>query len=360
MSMKNTDITIGGVKIKPGTHVDLELPAASLYTQTPLKIPVHVIHGKKKGPCLFVVAGIHGDEINGVEIIRRLLRSSKFRGLNGTLIAVPIVNVYGFVSLSRYLPDRRDLNRSFPGSEKGSLASRLANVLIKEIVSNCTHGIDLHTGSIHRSNLPQVRVNLEMPGIKDYAKAFAIPVIINSNLRDGSLREACTEMEIPLIVYEGGEALRFDEVAIRAGVKGIRNVMKELGMIRTKPNAPTNKKVIEPMVARSNKWVRAPESGIVHSFKRLGADVEKGESLGVIVDPFGHEEVEILSPISGIIIGKNNLPLVNEGDAVFHIAGFEKLEIMTSQVDTLQKMGPVISEGLFSTVNHDVNTLGNK
>jgi len=356
MSTKNADINIGGITIRPGTHVDLELPAASLYTQTPLEIPVHVIHGKKKGPCLFVIAGIHGDEINGVEIIRRLLRSSKFRGLKGTLIAVPIVNVYGFVSLSRYLPDRRDLNRSFPGSERGSLASRLANVLITEIISKCTHGIDLHTGSIHRNNLPQIRVNLDIPGIEDYAKSFKIPVIINSNSRDGSLREACNEMDIPLIVYEGGEALRFDEVAIRAGVKGIRNVMKELGMIRTKPTGTTNRKVIEPMVARSNKWVRAPESGIVHSFKRLGAHVEKEESLGVIVDPFGHDEVEIISPLTGIIIGKNNLPLVNEGDAVFHIAGFEKLEIMTSQVDTIQKMGPVISEGLFDSVNHDVNT----
>ena len=355
MNTNNSDIVIGDITIKPGTHADIELPAASLYTQTPINIPVHVIHGKKKGPCLFVVAGIHGDEINGVEIIRRLLRSSKFRGLHGTLIAVPIVNVYGFVSLSRYLPDRRDLNRSFPGSEKGSLASRLANVLIKEIISKCTHGIDLHTGSIHRSNLPQIRVNLDMPGIKDYAKSFMIPVIINSNLRDGSLREACTEMDIPLIVYEGGEALRFDEVAIRAGVKGIRSVMKELGMIRTKTSGHTNKKVIEPMVAHSNKWVRAPESGIVHSFRDLGGHVKKGQSLGVIVDPFGHEEVEILSPLNGIIIGKNNLPLVNEGDAVFNIACFEELAVMTSQVDTIQKMGPVISEGLFDTVNHDVN-----
>lgn len=355
MNTTNSDLVIGGTTIKPGTHVDLELPAASLYTQTPLKIPVHVIHGKKKGPCLFVVAGIHGDEINGVEIIRRLLRSSKFRGLNGTLIAVPIVNVYGFVSLSRYLPDRRDLNRSFPGSEKGSLASRLANVLVKEIISKCTHGIDLHTGAIHRSNLPQIRVNLDIPEIEDFAKSFGIPVIINSNLRDGSLREACSEMDIPLLVYEGGEALRFDEVAIRAGVKGIRSVMKDLGMIRTKPSGVTSKKIIEPMVARSNRWVRAPESGIVHSFKGLGAHVNKGESLGVIVDPFGHEEVEIVSPLTGIIIGKNNLPLVNEGDAVLHIACFEKLAVMTSQVDRLQRMGPVVSEGLFDTVNYDIN-----
>lgn len=355
MNTKNTDITIAGTKIRPGTHADLELPAASLYTQTPLKIPVHVIHGRKKGPCLFIVAGIHGDEINGVEIIRRLLRSSKFRGLNGTIIAVPIVNVYGFVSLSRYLPDRRDLNRSFPGSEKGSLASRLANVLMTEIISKCTHGIDLHTGAINRSNLPQIRVNLEMPGIEDLARSFRMPVIINSNLRDGSLREACTEIDIPLLVYEGGEALRFDEVAIRAGVKGIRNFMKELGMIRTKVTAPGTKKMIEPMVARTNKWVRAPESGIVHYFKKLGSHVKKGEALGVIVDPFGHEEAEIMSPLSGIIIGNNNLPLVNEGDALLHIACFEELDIMTSQVETLQKMGSVISGELFDTVNNDIN-----
>lgn len=343
--MEDNNFLISGARINPGENRTLEISTANLYTQTPIKIPVHVINGKKPGPKLFVIAGIHGNEINGVEIIRRLLRSSSFKRLKGTIVAVPIVNVYGFISLSRYLPDRRDLNRSFPGSEKGSMASRLANLLIKEVINQCDYGIDLHTGAIHRSNLPHVRVNLDLESNINLAKAFNTPVILDSKIRDGSLRQACTDLGIPVLVYEGGEALRFDEFAIRAGVKGIRGIMNYLDMLSY--SSRKNKKCIIPMISRSSRWIRAHDSGIIHAFKNLGETVNKGDSLGIIVDPFGTDETPIISTVDGIIIGKSNLPLANEGDALFHIAQFKELDIVASQVNDFENIEPYISGPLF-------------
>lgn len=330
--MHNHPLEIAGTSIQPGERKTIELPAATLYTHTPVHIPVHVINGKFSGPRLFIVAAIHGDEVDGVEIIRRLLKSSRLKNLHGSLVAVPIVNVYGFIALSRYLPDRRDLNRSFPGSEQGSLASRLAFLLMTEVVRKCTHGIDIHTGAIHRSNLPQVRINLEQRGVKRLAKAFNAPVIINANLRDGSLRQACNELNIPILVYEGGEALRFDEIAIRVGVKGILGVMSELGMIEPAKNQSPKK---ESTMARSNHWIRAPHSGILRPVKKLGDAVKKGDTLGVIADPFGEGKSKITAPFKGIIIGKNNLPLINSGDALFHIAAFSRYKQVASQIDEI-------------------------
>ena len=323
-------LVINGVTIKPGTRTTIELPAGRLYTQAPMTIPVHVIHGKKPGPRLFISAAIHGDEINGVEIIRRLMKHSSLKRLHGSIIAVPIVNIHGLINHSRYLPDRRDLNRSFPGSEKGSLAARLANLFMQEIVSKSTHGIDLHTGAIHRSNLPQIRANLEDPETEMLARAFDVPVIISSNLRDGSLREAANEHGIPMLLYEAGEALRFDEVSIRAGVKGIVNVMRSLQMIQP---SRSKKKIRDPMVARSSAWVRAPDSGILRAMVPLGSRVKKGTLLGIVADPFGKREEELLSTFSGIVIGRTNLPLVNEGDALYHIARFEDISEIEAKVD---------------------------
>lgn len=324
-------LIINNTVIKPNTRTTIDLPAGRLYTHAPMTIPVHVISGKRPGPCLFVSAAIHGDEINGVEIIRRLLKMSAMKRLHGTLIAVPIVNVHGLINHSRYLPDRRDLNRSFPGSEKGSLAARLANLFMEEIVSKSTHGIDLHTGAIHRSNLPQIRANLDDEATNRLARTFDVPVIISSTLRDGSLREAAAEHGIPMLLYEAGEALRFDEVAIRAGVKGIVNVMRTLKMLppaRRKSNRP-----IDPVVARSSLWVRASEGGILRALLPLGARVKKGTLLGVVADPFGEKELQVLSPWRGIVIGRTNLPLVNEGDALYHIARFGDMEEVEAKVD---------------------------
>jgi len=331
----NSALTINGVEIEPGSRVTIDIPCGRLYTHTPMTIPVHVISGKKTGPVLFVSAAIHGDEINGVEIIRRLLKLPALKRLSGTLIAVPIVNVHGLINHSRYLPDRRDLNRSFPGSEKGSLAARLAYLFMKEIVSKSTHGIDLHTGAIHRSNLPQIRANLDDEETEKLARAFDVPVIISSNLRDGSLRESAAEYGIPMLLYEAGEALRFDEVSISAGVTGILNVMKTLGMLKTRRKK--GQKHIEPVVARSSYWIRASDSGILRALVPLGGRVKKGTLLGVVADPFGEKEVEVTSYYSGIVIGRTNLPLVNEGDALYHIARFEDIQEIEAKVDEFQE-----------------------
>ena len=235
---------IGGKSIRPGTRQTINLPMSLLSNHTPMDIPIHIIHGKKDGPRLFISAAIHGDELNGVEIIRRVLTTPRINHLHGSLIAVPIVNVFGFLAHSRYLPDRRDLNRSFPGKEKGSLTSQLAYLFMKEVVERCTHGIDLHTGAIHRTNLPQIRADLSDPGMKPLATSFAAPIILHSNLRDGSLRRAATDKHIPTMLYEAGEALRFDEFGIRLGLRGILRVMQTLGMIGKLPLPVQTKSIV--------------------------------------------------------------------------------------------------------------------
>lgn len=316
-------ITIGDIEVKAGGRETIDLPIARLYSHNAMTMPVHVIHGRRDGPRLFISAAIHGDEINGVEIVRRLLRLKLLKSLKGTLIAIPIVNVYGFINKSRYLPDRRDLNRSFPGSSKGSLTSHIARLFMDEIVDKCTHGIDLHTGSNHRTNLPQLRVVIDDPEVEHLAHAFGAPVIINARLRDNSLREAVVEKGIPMLLYEGGESLRFNEHAIQFGLKGIIAVMRELGMLPKRKKQ--RKRLREPIVVESTTWVRASNSGIVQYPHKLGATVSKDEILASIFDPFGETEEKVLSPVDGIVIGCLQLPLVHKGDALFHIAPLEKI-----------------------------------
>lgn len=279
-------------------------------------MPVHVVHGRYAGPRLFVIAAIHGDEINGIEIIRRLLASKSLARVAGTLIAVPVVNIYGFVSQSRYLPDRRDLNRSFPGSGTGSMASRLAETLMREIITKCTHGIDLHTAAEGRTNLPQIRVDLELhPELLELAEAFAPPVVLDAPTRIGTLRGAVGDL--PMLLYEAGEALRFDDIAIRAGVKGILRVMRHLTML---PPAKGGDRVTRPWVSNDSYWVRASQSGILRVRVPLGGIVEAGDVLGYISDPFGEAELSVVSDGPGVLVGVTRLPLVHEGEALFHIA----------------------------------------
>ena len=328
---KQPPIKIGKDEVNPGQRLTINLPIADLYTSTALTMPIQVLRGKRRGPVMFVSAAIHGDEINGVEIIRRLLGLQLLNHIKGTLIAVPVVNVFGFLNQSRYLPDRRDLNRSFPGSEKGSLAGRLAHLFMTEIVAHCTHGIDLHTGSNHRTNLPQIRACIdEHDETLRMAQAFGAPVIMHSDLRDGSLRASVDEKELPVIVYEAGEALRFDELAIRFGVRGIISVMRTIGML---PKRTTRSQKQEPLICHSSSWVRAPHSGLLRTSRSLGNQVSKGEKLGTIAHPLGRHEMEVISPRRGVIIGQVNLPLVNEGDAVFHIASYEKSDPIPDTLD---------------------------
>lgn len=312
-----TALIINQQSIKPGTITTIDLPLPKLYTHTLMTMPIHVVRGKKPGPRLFVSAAIHGNELNGVEIVRRLLKQPGLNKLHGDLIAVPMVNVYGVIQQSRYLPDRRDLNRSFPGSKKGSLAARLADLFMTEIVTKCTHGIDLHTGAIHRNNLPQIRANLDDPETLRLAKSFNAPVLLNANLQDGSLREAVSELGIPMLLYEAGEALRFDENAIRMGLRGILSVMKMLGMM---PGKMQNKANSPSLLAQDSQWIRAPGGGIFCATRRLGEYVRERDVLGVIRDPSSSLEIPVIVPCNGLIIGRSELPLVHEGEALFHIA----------------------------------------
>lgn len=326
-------IVIGGTRIGAGQQTTVEIPLARVFSHIDLNMMVRVVRGKRPGPVLGVCAGIHGDEINGVEIVRRLMRHSNLSRIRGTLIAVPVVNVFGFLQQIRYLPDRRDLNRSFPGSDKGSLAARLAHVFMEEVMAHCDYGVDLHTGAIHRSNLPQIRACLDDQRTLDLARAFGAPVILDASLRDGSLRAAAAERNTPMLLYEAGEALRFDEISIRAGVRGVTSVMRALDML---PASRSRRRRPEPAVARESSWVRATGSGMFQAHRRLGDRVRKGDRLGRLLSPFGEMDEDIIAPLGGIIIGISQIPLLNEGDAAFHIARVDRPLAVQRAVEAFQ------------------------
>lgn len=330
------ELVIGGHAIYPGQTLQIEMPVVRLYTDTDISMPVHVIRSKRPGPTIFVSAAVHGDELNGIEIIRRLINQKTLRLISGTIIFVPMVNVYGVLNQSRYMPDRRDLNRCFPGSSKGSLAGIVANKFLSEIVKQCQYGIDLHTGAIHRSNLPQIRADLKDQETRKLAEVFGVPVLLNSTLRDGSLREAAVESGTKILLYEAGQALRFDELSIRAGVRGIQNVLAHLGMIRRKVRTESKRTVVTPFIANTSAWTRANASGIVNNLKNLGDNVKKGEPLAKIGNPFGKIFEVVCAVRSGIIIGKQNIPLVQEGDAMFHIAYFSEEEEVAENIEIMQ------------------------
>jgi predicted deacylase len=302
--------------VKPGERQRLELPVARLPTGTRLSLPVTVVHGHRTGPRLWLSAAIHGDEINGVEIIRQVLEEVEAEGLRGTLVAVPVVNVFGFIHQSRYLPDRRDLNRSFPGSARGSMAARLAHLFMTEVVKRCTHGVDLHTGSDHRVNLPQVRADLEDPGTLRIARAFGSRLMVHARLRDGSLRDAAAKAGIPVLVYEAGEALRFDDEAIEIGVNGILRLMSVLGM---RPLGKRLRRSTTVAVART-LWVRARRAGVLHLEVVLGQRVRQGQQLGIISDATGETFSTVRARCDGLVMAHRANPLVNRGDALVHLA----------------------------------------
>ncbi|MGY3438597.1 MULTISPECIES: succinylglutamate desuccinylase/aspartoacylase family protein [unclassified Marinovum] len=314
---KRNGFQIGGQTIEPGTRAVVELPVSQMPDHTPVTMPVHVIHGRRDGPVIFVSAAIHGDEVIGVEVVRRLLRAKPIERLAGTLLAVPIVNSFGFINHSRYLPDRRDLNRCFPGHPSGSLAARLAHIFVNEIVARSELGIDLHSAAIRRENLPQIRLTPGNKRLAEIGLAFGAPVMLQSKLREGSLRHAAEELKCDVLLYEAGEGLRFDEYAARAGLSGILRVMHHMGMIgpRGVPHIKT-----PPLASERSSWLRAPLGGLLRTYRTIGDYVTEGDLLGVVADPTGDVEQEVFSEIEGIIIGRTNMPVVNEGDALFHIA----------------------------------------
>ena len=329
-----TPFTIGGQTVERGERKIVVLPVSKLSNHTPVTLPVHVLHGSTPGPAMFVSAAVHGDELNGVEIIRRVLRTLAPGNIKGTLLCVPVVNAYGFIGRSRYLPDRRDLNRAFPGTPNGSLAARLAHLLLTEVVKRCQVGVDLHTAAIHRVNLPQIRCDTKLsPRSRDLAMAFGAQVVLESAERSGSMRRAARECGVDVLVYEGGEGLRFDEFAIQAGVDGIARVMLRIGMLETHDEADEARQHASaaptmtrpPLVANAARWVRSPEGGVLRTHKRIGDAVSEGETIGVISNPYEEADTPVKSPRRGVIVGATTLPIVNLGDALFHIAWSEEM-----------------------------------
>ncbi|MBB1268188.1 succinylglutamate desuccinylase/aspartoacylase family protein [Shewanella sp. SR44-3] len=329
MVKKREAFEFGDSSVKAGTQESVKLPAAKLYNDTPMELHVEVFHGSKPGPVLLVCAAIHGDELNGIEICRRLLSRINAKTLTGTLLVVPIVNVFGFIQQSRYLPDRRDLNRCFPGSPKGALASRLANLFSSQLVKRATHIVDLHTGAIHRENLPQIRCDTDDETMLSMANAFGAPVIMSSKAREGSMRGYANELNVPCILYEAGEALRFSDLSIKSGLTGVMNVMRSLGMIKGKVRAKTS------VNASRSYWVRSESDGLINVKLKLGQRVNKGNILAHVVNPHGGESVALFAPTDGIIIGISNIPVTNEGEALFHIAQFagDEIEVANDNLD---------------------------
>jgi predicted deacylase len=322
---------IGGVTIAPGETQQVHIPVSTLLDRTPLGLQVLVRHGKRDGPVMFVSAAVHGDEVIGVEIVRRLLRAPQLQTLRGTLMAVPVVNAFGFLGRSRYLPDRRDLNRCFPGHPSGSLGARLAHIFLSEVVDRADLGIDLHSAAVHRTNLPQIRVSPGDRKLAEMARIFGAPVILTSSLRDGSLRGEAATRGKPVLLYEAGEGLRFDEFGIRAGVAGIMRIMRAENMIPAKGIA--HAKAV-PHVCQRSSWLRAPNGGLLRPFRAEGDIVAKGDLLAAISDPFGQTETEVPAPSDGILIGRTIMPLVQEGDAIFHLAELDS-EADVATVDEL-------------------------
>ncbi len=303
--------------VQPGSAEILTIPVSQQVTGLSAHLALQVMHGARPGPCIFVSAAIHGDEIVGTAIIQRLIESLSPETLAGTIIFVPAVNIYGFAAHSRYLPDRRDLNRSFPGNEKGSLASQLANAFLVNVIEPSSLGIDLHSAAVHRYNLPQVRIDADNPKLAELAAAFGAPIIIESSLRPGSMRALAAEMGTPMILMEAGEALRFDRYSIETGTAGVLRVLAHLGMIDpdgSLPQAPP------PLWASRSTWIRAPRGGVSRRAKRSGDIVSAGDLLARVGGLFGEEPADLLSPIDGVIIGHATLPVVNQGDALFHVA----------------------------------------
>lgn len=311
----NEPITVGDVTVQPGRKVQIELPFARVVTGATESLPVKVINGRSAGPNVWLSAAIHGDELNGIQIIRRVIKDLDAKSLRGAVIAVPIVNPLGFIVQSRYLPDRRDLNRSFPGSKRGSTASRLAHLFMEQVVEHCSVGIDLHTATNHRINHPQIRADLDDLETLALAREFGAPFSIHARLRDGSLRQAAAEREKKVLLYEAGQPHRFDDEAIETGVVGVMRTLRAMGMIdaRLPRVQPTR-------LIRRTRWVRARRGGIVDIEVRLGQRVERGQALASISDAFGMRPTQVKASESGWVIAQSLRPLVNSGDPLVHIA----------------------------------------
>ena len=309
--------------IMPGENVTLEVELPKLFSHSLVHMPIKIFRALKPGPRFFITSAVHGDEINGIDIIAHLLKSKTLDNLLcGDILLMPVVNVYGFLQQSRYMPDRRDLNRIFPGNPTGSLGSQLADFVANEIIAKCTHGIDLHSGAKNNFNLPQVRITVDHPICAEMAEAFAPPLIIKSEEINGSLRKFANEKGIHTILFEGSEASRFDFNSCEIAARGINNILHYLGMIE-KPTSLQG--ISQPFISNQSNWQRSPESGIFRTLVKNGEEIHHGQVLGNITNLFGENVIEIKSLFHGLLIGQNFMPTVNKGDALFHIAQREEI-----------------------------------
>lgn len=320
--MANSDpLIIHHTTIERGQKRHIEIPMGGLPTQSTISMPLTVIHGAKEGPSLWLNAALHGDELNGTEIIMRVLEKIHPRQLCGTIIAAPIVNVFGFLAQSRYLPDRKDLNRCFPGSKSGSLGAMIAHVFMENVVAHCQYGIDFHTGSRHRSNFPHLRGNFSDSKTKQMGQAFGARFLLNTPEIKGSLREAALKRGKTILTFEGGEEKRYNQNAINCGVKGLRLLLKHLHMHDFSEPKPRH----EALILGSSTWVRARRSGLLRLKTDLGKKVRMGQLLGHITDAFGESSLAIESHLNGYVLGMALNPLVHRGDGILHI-GVEQKE----------------------------------
>lgn len=307
-------VTIANQEIKPGEFKEIKINIARLPSHTLIDTPIYVSRSMKDGPVLALIAGMHGDELNGMEIVRRILDRGLHKVKRGTVVCMPVINVYGFLNYSREVPDGKDVNRSFPGRKNGSLASRVAYYLMREVIPFIDCGIDFHTGGAMRSNYPQVRTVLRDDTNLELANAFCAPFTIDTSFRPNSLRKEASRKGKKIIVYEGGESLRFDPLAIEEGVAGTLRLMKHLNMIDTAPEPKEQNRVIW-----NTSWIRAKHAGLFQPNIQCGQLVHRGEWVGTITDPFGEFKEEVKASETGYVISLNNGPVINAGDALMHL-----------------------------------------
>lgn len=316
MKEGNKRFFILGEEILPGKGAELSMNVARLHNQTQVQIPVIVERAKKEGPVLLLMAGLHGDELNGVEIVRRVLRNGWNKPNAGTIICLPVFNIFGFLNRQRALPDGRDLNRSFPGSKNGSLASQFAFQFMKDIAPLVDYVIDFHTGAAQRNNAPQVRCILTDPISLELAKVFAPPFIVHSGFISKSIRESLIKADRKVLLFEGGKANSIEEDIVQAGLNGVQHILRHLHMRSFKENHISSQ---ESIIIQSDKWMRSPISGMFQATVKNGTFINKGQVIGVVTDPFGHTEKKIKSPNSCYIFCINESPVVYKGDAIFHL-----------------------------------------
>jgi predicted deacylase len=316
MSVKHKKMVILGKEILPGRGAQLNLDVAKLHTTTPILVPVIVERAKEDGPTVLLMAGLHGDEINGIEIIRRVIRKGFHKPQVGTIICLPVFNIFGFLNVKRELPDGRDLNRSFPGSESGSLAAQFAFHFMKEIAPHVDYVIDFHTGSAQRNNYPQIRCVMEDEKSMELARIFNPPFILNSSYISKTIRESINKMDKKMLLFEGGKTNSIEELVVEEGLNGVKRLLSHLGMRSFKIDISKDR---NPVLLEESKWMRSPNSGMFQAMVNNGARVTKGDVIGIVTDPYGKIERKVKASTSGYIICLNESPVVYKGDAIFHI-----------------------------------------